>query len=65
MAVKVTLEVAQTEVDAVVMFTDGVRIGLTVIVILLLVAGLPVAQGVAFDVRITLTTSLLFKVELE
>ena len=45
--------------------TDGVNTGFTVIVILLLVAGLPVAQGVALEVRITLTTSLLFKVELE
>ena len=39
------------------MLTEGVRTGFTVIVMTLLVAGLPVAQGVAFEVRITFTKS--------
>ena len=39
------------------MLTDGITAGLTVIVTELLVAGFPVAQGVAFDVKITLTIS--------
>jgi hypothetical protein len=46
------------------MVTDGTRLGFTTIMTLLLVAGLPVAQGVAFDVRITFTTSALVSDEL-
>ena len=38
------------------------KFGFTVIVIGLLVAGLPVAQGVAFEVKTTVTTSLFDKV---
>lgn len=41
------------------MVTDGVSIGFTVVVIALLVAGFPVAHGVAFEVNTTVTISLL------
>jgi hypothetical protein len=46
------------------METETGMVGLTVMVMLLLVAGLPVAQGVALEVITTLTTSLLLSVEL-
>ena len=42
--------------------TLGVTNGFTVMVTVLLVAGLPVAQGVAFEVKTTVTTSPLFNV---
>jgi hypothetical protein len=48
----------QTGFDTAAIVTLAVRIGLTVIVIRLDVAGLPVAHGVAFEVSIHLTTSL-------
>lgn len=54
--------VEQIDVEVEVMFTEGVTSGLTVIVMLLLVAGFPVAQGAALEVKITLTTSLLINV---
>ena len=43
--------------------TDGTNTGLTVIVIVLLVAGLPVAHGVALEVKITFTMSPLARVD--
>jgi hypothetical protein len=45
-----------------VILTEGVRMEFTVIVTLLLVAGLPVAHGVAFEVITTFTTSLFASV---
>ena len=52
-------EVEQIAVVFDVILTDGVIKGLTVIVILLLVAGFPVAQGVIFEVSNTVTTAPL------
>ena len=46
------------------MLTEGVTNEFTTIVILLLVAGFPVAQGVAFEVNTTVTLSLFANVEL-
>ena len=61
-AVKVTLVPAQIVVaDAPILTLTG-KLGFTVIVVPALVAGFPVAQGVAFEVRITFTTSLFAKV---
>ena len=48
-----------------VILTKGVRTGFTVMVMPLLVAGLPVAHGVALEVSVTFTTSLLLKAVLE
>jgi hypothetical protein len=62
-AVNVTLFPAQIVVADALIVTKGVTNGLTAILMLLLNAGLPVAQGVAFEVRITLTTSLLANVD--
>ena len=41
------------------------KLGLTVICMLLLLAGLPVAQGAAFEVSTTETTSLFARVAVE
>ena len=64
MAVNVTAVpvVEQIDVDVEVIDTDGVTNAFTTMVTVLLVAGLPVAQGVAFEVRITFTISLFAKV---
>ena len=64
MAVNVTAVpvVEQIDVDVEVIDTDGVTNAFTTMVTVLLVAGLPVAQGVAFEVRITFTRSLFAKV---
>jgi hypothetical protein len=45
----------QTSIVGEEMLTEGVTFGFTVIVTVLLVAGLPEAQGVAFDVSTTET----------
>ena len=59
---KVTLVPAQIVVAEALILTLAVKIGLTVIEILLEVAGEPVKQGVALDVNTTVTASLLAKV---
>ena len=63
-AVKVTLVPAQivlsASLDAIVTLTG--RFVLTVVAIALLVAGLPIAHGVALDVNTTVTTSPLTNV---
>jgi hypothetical protein len=61
-AVKVTDVPEQMVVALVAIETLTGNAGLTIIGMLLLVAGLPVAQGVALEVRTTVTTSLLDKV---
>ena len=53
---KVTLVLVHTS-EVPLIDTEGVTTGFTVIVILLLVAGLPVAQGDAFEVSTTKTKS--------
>ena len=57
-AVKVTVAPVKehTDVDEEDIETEGTTTAFTVIVIALLVAGLPVAQGVAFEVITTVTT---------
>ncbi len=55
-AVKVTLLPEHIVVAEAAMLTLTGKFGLTVIAILLLVAGFPVAQGVALEVNITVTT---------
>jgi hypothetical protein len=60
-AVNVTLVPEQTVVADAPILTLAGKLGFTVIVTALLVAGLPVAQ-VAFEVITTVTTSLLDKV---
>ena len=62
MAVKVTLVPAQIVVAEALILTLAVKIGLTVIEILLEVAGEPVKQGAALDVITTVTASLLANV---
>lgn len=64
-AVKVTLVPGQIVLAEALMLTETGKFGFTVIVMLLLVAGLPVAQGEAFEVKTTLTTSPFAKLELE
>jgi hypothetical protein len=63
-AVNVTLVPVQMALSASLeeILTDAGRFGLTVVVMLLDVAGDPVKQGVAFEVITTLTTSLLANV---
>ena len=56
-AVNVTFAPAQIVVALAETLTLTGKFGFTVIVIPVLVAGLPVAQGVAFDVSTTVTTS--------
>ena len=63
-AVKVTLVPAQIVVADADTDTLAGRFGLTVIVTPLDVAGDPVKHGLAFEVSSTVTTSLLFSVEL-
>ena len=63
MAVKVTLLPAQMVVADAAMLTLTGKFGLTVIVIPELVTGLPVKQGVAFDVNTTDTTFPFVSVE--
>jgi hypothetical protein len=50
------------DVEVAVIFTEGIRTAFTVMVMPALVAGLPVAQGVALDVKITVTTCPLVSV---
>lgn len=59
----VTLVPWQIVVADAAMLTETGNGGFTVIVSALLVAGLPVAHGVTFEVMITLTTSLFESVE--
>lgn len=49
-------------VDAAILTLTG-KFGFTVIVMPVLVAGFPVAQGVAFEVNITVTTCPLIRLE--
>jgi hypothetical protein len=63
-AVNVTSVPEQIVLPEAEMLTLGVKTGLTVTDILLLVAGFPAAQGVASEVKITVTTSLLLSVVL-
>ena len=63
-AVNVTLVPAQIVVADAATDTLAGKFGLTVIVIPVDVAGDPVKHGVAFEVSCTVTTSLLFNVEL-
>ena len=58
-AVKVTLAPAQIVVAEALMLTLAINIGLTVIEMLLEVAGEPVKHGVALEVITTVTASLL------
>jgi hypothetical protein len=64
-AVNVTDDPADVQIDIEVDVTEtlGTRIGFTMIIIPLLVAGLPVTQ-IAFEVSTTLTTSPLVRVVL-
>ena len=62
-AVKVTEVPAHIVVAVAAILTLTGRFGFTVSVMLLLVAGLPVAQGEAFEVSITFTTSLFASVD--
>ena len=61
-AVKVTVSPAQTVVALAAMLTLAVRVGFTVIVIPLEVAGEPVKHGLALLVSITVTISLFANV---
>ena len=61
-AVKVTLVPAQIVVALALMLTLAGRFGFTVMVMLFDVAGEPVKHGVALEVIITRTTSLLERV---
>ena len=58
-------EPEQISVEVEVIVTDGVTIGFTVIVIPALVAGFPVAHGVALEVKTTVTTWPFVKVVVE
>ena len=64
-AVNVTLVPEQIVVALAETLTLTGRLGFTVIVTLLDVAGFPVAQGVALEVRMHVTTSPFVKVEFE
>ena len=64
MAVKVTDVPGQIVVWLAAMLTDAGFNGFTVMEMVLLVAGLPVAQGDALEVSTTVTWSLLLSVEL-
>ena len=61
-AVKVTLVPGHIVVADAAILTPTGKLGFTVMVVPALVAGFPVAQGVAFEVRITFTISLFAKV---
>ena len=64
-AVNVTLVPEQIVVALAEMLTLTGKLGLTVIVIPLEVEGLPVAQGLALEVSMQVTTSPFVKVEFE